>query len=936
MAVNVALDVPVPIVTNAGTVTAGLPLDTLTLAGVVVALVRLTVQVALPGGVKVLGEHVRVESTGAPPVFGVKVRLAVLDAPLQVAVTNTEVFALTVPAALAPNVAIDVPAAMVTDAGTVTAGLPLDKLTLAGLRAALVRLTVHVEVPGAVNVLGVQVRLDSAGVAAVFRVRVAVLEVPFQVAVSTAEEFALTAAGALAVKVPLDAPVPIVTDAGTVTAAFPLDRLTLTWLAVTFVRFTVQVELPGGVSVLGEHVRLPSTGGAGALRVRVAVFDVPLQVAVNTTEVFELTAAAAVAVNVVLDAPVPTVTDACTVTAALPLDRLTLAGLSAALVKRTVHVELPGGVNVVGAQVRLDSTGGGGFRVSVAVFEVPVKVAVNTAEVVALTAAAALAVKVVLLVPVPTVTDAGTVTAGFPLDRFTLTGLSAALVKRTVQVELPGGVNVVGEQLRLDNTGTGAFRVSVAVLDTPFQVAVSTTEVFALTAAAALAVKVALDVPVPTVTDAGTVTAALPLDRLTLTALVVTFVRLTVQAELPGGVNVPGEHVRLPSTGGAGALRVRVAVFDVPFQVAVSTTEVFVLTAAAAVAVNVALEAPVPMVTDAGTVTAALPLDRLTLAGLSAALVRLTVQVEFPGGVNVLGAHVKLESTGTGAFSVSVAVFEVPLNVAVNTAVVFALTAAAALAVKVVLDVPVPMVTDAGTLTAGFPLDRLTLAGLNAALVRVTVQVELPGGVKVVGAHVRLDRTGTGAFRVSIAVFEVPLNVAVNTAVVFALTAAAALAVNVALLAPVPTVTEAGTVTAGFPLDRLTLVGLGAAPVRLTVQVELPGGVNEVGAHVKLESTGTGAFRVKVAVFEVPLNVAVNTAVVFALTAAAALAVNVVLLAPVPTVTDAGTVTAGFPLDRLTLVGLGAAPERLTVQVELPGGVKVVGEQVRLESVGAG
>jgi hypothetical protein len=62
--------------------------------------------------------------------------------------------------------------------------------------------------------------------------------------------------------------------------------------------------------------------------------------------------------------------------------------------------------------------------------------------------------------------------------------------------------------------------------------------------------------------------------------------------------------------------------------------------------------------------------------------------------------------------------------------------------------------------------------------------------------------------------------------------------VNVALLAPVPIATDAGTVTAGFPLERLTLVGLVAAADRLTVQVELPGGVNVLGKHDRLESEG--------------------------------------------------------------------------------------------------
>jgi len=351
--------------------------------------------------------------------------------------------------------------------------------------------------------------------------------------------------------------------------------------------------------------------------------------------------------------------------------------------------------------------------------------------------------KVALVVPVPIVTDAGTVTAAFPLDRLTLVGLVAALARLTVHVELPGGVNVPGVQLRLESAGSGALSVRVVVFEVPFQVAVSNAEPVVLTAAAALAVNVALDAPVPMATDAGTVTAAFPLDRFTLAALVVTFVRLTVHVELPGGVNVPGAHVRLESTGGAGASSVRVAVFDVPFQVAVSNAEPVALTAAAALAVNVALDAPVPMATDAGTVTAAFPLDRFTLAALVVTFVRLTVHVELPGGVNVPGAHVRLESTGgAGASSVRVAVLKLPLNTAVRSAEVLAPTADGAVAVNVALVTPAPIFINAGNPTAGLPLDKLTVAGLDAGFVRLTVHVELPGGVKTLGAQVRLESTG--------------------------------------------------------------------------------------------------------------------------------------------------------------------------------------------------
>jgi len=644
----------------------------------------------------------------------------------------------------------------------------------------------------------------------------------------------------LAVNVALDVPVPIVTELGTVTEALPLDRLKLAGLVAALVRLAVQVELAGGVIVSGVHVTLESISELGASMVRVAVFDVPFQVAVSTAEPFALTAAAALAMNVVLDVPIPIVTEGGTVTAAFPLDRFTIVALATALVRLTVQVELPGGVNVPGVQLRLDNTGTGVLRVRVAVLDVPFHVAVSSAEPLALTAAAALAVNVVLDVPVPIVTEGGTVTAAFPLDRFTIVALVAALVRLTVQVELPGGVNVPGVQLRLDNTGTGVLRVRVAVLDVPFHVAVSSAEPLVLTAATAFALKVALDFPVPIVTDGGTVTAAFPLDRFTLVALVVTFVRLAVQVELPGGVNELGVHVRLESTGGAGASRVRVAVFDVPFKLAVSSAEPLALTAAAALAVKVVLDVPVPIVTEGGTVTAGFPLDRFTLVALVAAIVKLTVHVELPGGVNVLGEQMRLESTGTGALSVRVVVLELPLSTAVKSAEVLALTAAGALAVNVVLVTPEPIVTKEGNPTAGLPLDKLTLVALVAGFVRLTVHVELPGGVNVLGAHVRLERTGAGGFRVSDAVCELPLNVAVKIAEAVALTAAAALAVNVVLDVPVPIVTEAGTVTAPFPLDKLTLIGLVAVPVRLTVQVELPGGVNVLGAHVKLESVGGG------------------------------------------------------------------------------------------------
>jgi len=72
-------------------------------------------------------------------------------------------------------------------------------------------------------------------------------------------------------------------------------------------------------------------------------------------------------------------------------------------------------------------------------------------------------VKLALLAPEPMVTVAGTVTDPLPLDSATLVLLVAAAERVTVQVDVPGGVSVPGEQLRLDTVGGGAFSVKVKV-----------------------------------------------------------------------------------------------------------------------------------------------------------------------------------------------------------------------------------------------------------------------------------------------------------------------------------------------------------------------------------------------------------------------------------------------------------------------------------------
>jgi hypothetical protein len=65
------------------------------------------------------------------------------------------------------------------------------------------------------------------------------------------------------------------------------------------------------------------------------------------------------------------------------------------------------------------------------------------------------------------------------------------------------------------------------------------------------------------------------------------------------------------------------------------------------VTMNVVLDRPVAMPTDAWTVAAATSLDRLMVVVLEAAPLRLTVQVDVAGGVKVEGVQLKPESTGT-------------------------------------------------------------------------------------------------------------------------------------------------------------------------------------------------------------------------------------------------------------------------------------------------
>jgi hypothetical protein len=106
----------------------------------------------------------------------------------------------------------------------------------------------------------------------------------------------------------------------------------------------------------------------------------------------------------------------------------------------------------------------------------------------------------------------------------------------------------------LESVGVTAalFRVSVKLLELPLRLAVSRAEPVALTAVGALAVNPALPAPAETVTDAGTLTDALPLVSATLVEVATAALKFTVQDDVAGGVKLAGVQVRLDTVRRTG------------------------------------------------------------------------------------------------------------------------------------------------------------------------------------------------------------------------------------------------------------------------------------------------------------------------------------------------------------------------------------------------
>jgi hypothetical protein len=164
------------------------------------------------------------------------------------------------------------------------------------------------------------------------------------------------------------------------------------------------------------------------------------------------------------------------------------------------------------------------------------------------------------------------------------------------------------------------------------------------------------------------------------------------------------------------------------------------------VAVNAALVAPAATVTDAGTVTDELLLDRFTPnPPVGAAAVSVAVQASVAAPVSELAVQLTALSAANTVLSCRAKVFVTPLADAVSVAVCAVVTADA-VAVKAALVAPAATVTDAGTFTDELLLDRLTVEPpLDAAAVSVTVQASVAAPVSEPAVHfTALSAAGTG------------------------------------------------------------------------------------------------------------------------------------------------------------------------------------------------
>jgi hypothetical protein len=282
-------------------------------------------------------------------------------------------------------------------------------------------------------------------------------------------------------------------------------------------------------------------------------------------------------------------------------------------------------------------------------WDAPAAVAERVTACAALTAET-VAEKLALVAPAATVTEGGTETAGLLLARLTANPpVAAAALSPTVHTSAPDPVIEALAQEREVSTGTPVPLRAIA-LDAPLALLASVSSPVTAPAAEGsnCTVTVAdwsgfkvrgkaapdMEKPVPSSVAELMVTAAVPVE-----------VRVTacVTAVLTGTLpNATLAVLRLSAAVAAVAtLSSRSKFWEVPPALAVNMTA-WADETAATVAEKLAVVAPASTLTDAGTVTAALLLDRLTVVPpLAAAALRVTVQESDAGPATELLVQLK-------------------------------------------------------------------------------------------------------------------------------------------------------------------------------------------------------------------------------------------------------------------------------------------------------
>jgi hypothetical protein len=289
------------------------------------------------------------------------------------------------------------------------------------------------------------------------------------------------------------------------------------------------------------------------------------------------------------------------------------------------------------------------------------------------------------------------------------------------------------------------------------------------------------------------------------------------------------------------------------------------------VAAKLAVVDPVGTVTEFGTVTAELLLERLTAKPLpDAAALKVTEQLSLAAPVIDPKVHVRPLNTGLSALPwPTLEAFNCRKNVsatsaapAVNVAVCTKLTEET-VAEKLAEADPAATVTLAGKTTAASLLVRLTAKPpLGATALKVTAQSSVPPPVIDPKTQLRPLKAGfsgltglrVGAFNCKAKVSSTPLALAVSVAVCAELTGEME-AVKPAVVDPAATVIEAGTATAELSLARSTAKPpLAAAELNVTVQLSIADPITLPDAQLSDVNAGLAIEPPTVPLVPVPLR----------------------------------------------------------------------------------